>query len=216
MQKGSASLPDEDTFADMYELAVDTLESNGFHRYEISNFAKSISNQSVHNKWYWVGGDYVGIGPGAHSRFWPTGSDLSHQVPTKPSQAFSVHGRQARIQTLEPENWMKEVERFGHGTRKITAQSATDVLGELLATSLRTSDGLTAEVWHHKLSDFGLCSDRIPLTSLVEGSHKLGQLIEDQLVITDQHQLRLSKTGLNVADFVIPYLLNSLNKVLDL
>lgn len=33
-------------------------------------------------------------------------------------QGAGGHAREARIQTLEPDNWMKEVMQFGHGTRK--------------------------------------------------------------------------------------------------
>lgn len=35
--------------------------------------------------------------------------------------------REARIQTLAPDSWMKEVLAFGHGTRKQTALSQLEV-----------------------------------------------------------------------------------------
>lgn len=62
------SLPDEDTVADMYLTACDVLESAGFHQYEISNFAKQ-GCFSQHNYRYWKRGEYIGLGPGAHSFF---------------------------------------------------------------------------------------------------------------------------------------------------
>jgi len=34
--------------------------------------------------------------------------------------------REARIQTLEPNNWIFEVEKFGHATRKIVQQTKLD------------------------------------------------------------------------------------------
>lgn len=34
--------------------------------------------------------------------------------------------RQSRIQTLEPDNWMYEVDKFGHATRKIVKQTLQD------------------------------------------------------------------------------------------
>ncbi len=61
-----------------YGVAVATLiffklpqESYGLSRYEVSNFAASEECESAHNRGYWSGGEYVGVGPGAHGRFRP-------------------------------------------------------------------------------------------------------------------------------------------------
>lgn len=59
-----------------YEKVVGLLEKLGFPQYEISNFAKT-GKESRHNKNYWLGGNYIGLGVGAHShlngeRFWNT------------------------------------------------------------------------------------------------------------------------------------------------
>ena len=61
-------LPDEDTEVDMYLDAVDYLESQGYHQYEISNFARD-GRECRHNKRYWLGEEYLGCGPAAHSYF---------------------------------------------------------------------------------------------------------------------------------------------------
>ncbi|RMX54672.1 hypothetical protein pdam_00009310 [Pocillopora damicornis] len=90
---GKQSLPDSDLVAEMYQLAVETLTANGFHRYEVANFAKSDA-ESRHNLSYWTGSQYIGVGPGAHGRFIPSGNGDGL--------------RQARVQTLEPNQWMKE------------------------------------------------------------------------------------------------------------
>ena len=60
------SLPDDDQIAEQYLLMCDVLNANGYEHYEISNFSKS-GFQSKHNNIYWQGGDYIGIGPAAHS-----------------------------------------------------------------------------------------------------------------------------------------------------
>ncbi|HEY8314774.1 MAG TPA: radical SAM family heme chaperone HemW [Candidatus Baltobacteraceae bacterium] len=57
---------DDGREADLYEIAIRTLESAGFEHYEISNFAKP-GHRSVHNANYWENGDYVGLGVGAAS-----------------------------------------------------------------------------------------------------------------------------------------------------
>ncbi len=59
-------LPEDDTAREMYLLASRTLTAAGNEHYEISNAAKP-GFASRHNKTYWQGGEYLGIGPGAHS-----------------------------------------------------------------------------------------------------------------------------------------------------
>jgi len=66
--KDCANLPDDDAQADMYLYAADTLESYGYRQYEISNFSRE-GMESKHNLKYWMGGEYLGFGPGAASDF---------------------------------------------------------------------------------------------------------------------------------------------------
>ena len=63
-----ANLPDDDTQADMYMVACDTLRGRGFKQYEISNFSRK-GLDSRHNTKYWTGGEYLGFGPSASSDF---------------------------------------------------------------------------------------------------------------------------------------------------
>jgi putative oxygen-independent coproporphyrinogen III oxidase len=58
---------DEDLQAEKYELADKLLSEAGFGWYEISNWAKSEDHASKHNRAYWMGQDWWGYGPGAHS-----------------------------------------------------------------------------------------------------------------------------------------------------
>ena len=64
--KDSPFVPDDDTQADMYLYAVDMLARFGYKQYEISNFARR-GYESKHNLKYWLGEEYIGFGPGAHS-----------------------------------------------------------------------------------------------------------------------------------------------------
>lgn len=61
-------LPDEDTEWEMYGLLSDRLRAAGYHKYEISNFAKK-GKESRHNLRYWLGEEYLGFGVAAHSYF---------------------------------------------------------------------------------------------------------------------------------------------------
>jgi oxygen-independent coproporphyrinogen-3 oxidase len=67
IRRGEVAQPDEDLQADMYELADDLLSMAGFQWYEVSNWAADAAQRSRHNLGYWLGHDWWGIGPGAHS-----------------------------------------------------------------------------------------------------------------------------------------------------
>lgn len=84
--RGVYKMPDEDTDRVLYEYTKEYLESFGFHRYEISNYAKD-GYQSRHNMKYWGCEEYIGIGAAAHSyingvRFYNT-SDLDEYINGK-------------------------------------------------------------------------------------------------------------------------------------
>jgi len=59
-------LPDEDSEREMYKITNAFLSMHGYHRYEISNYAKE-GYECRHNQVYWRRGDYVGFGIGAAS-----------------------------------------------------------------------------------------------------------------------------------------------------
>lgn len=58
--------PTEDEDREQYELTARLLSRHGYHRYEISNYAKD-GFECVHNKVYWQRGSYLGLGLGAAS-----------------------------------------------------------------------------------------------------------------------------------------------------
>ena len=66
--RGAWVPPDEDLAAELYETTQTVLERRGFEAYEISNHARGEAARSAHNLHVWRGGDYVGVGPGAHGR----------------------------------------------------------------------------------------------------------------------------------------------------
>ena len=67
IRSGQVPEPDEDLQADMYELADARLEQAGYGWYEVSNWATDDAHRSRHNLSYWLGHDWWGVGPGAHS-----------------------------------------------------------------------------------------------------------------------------------------------------
>ena len=74
IKRGEIAKPDDDSTAEKYIMADKAFTAAGFNWYELSNWAKPNS-QSKHNLAYWLGHNWWGAGPGAHShikgkRFW--------------------------------------------------------------------------------------------------------------------------------------------------
>jgi len=78
VESGKLTPADNDTAADMYELAQDLLGKAGYVQYEISNWALRLPEDvpdtsprlaCQHNLVYWRNEPYLGSGPGAHSSF---------------------------------------------------------------------------------------------------------------------------------------------------
>ena len=63
---GRETLPDPDAVADMEDAGMALLERLGYHRYEVSNFAKP-GYECRHNLIYWHNEPYLGLGAAAHS-----------------------------------------------------------------------------------------------------------------------------------------------------
>jgi len=117
---------DADADSEFFEIAMAILEHAGYEHYEISNYARPAFS-SVHNRAYWLGKDYLGIGPSAVStvgmRRWQNVCDyrsyidrvLSGQSPVGPSEDLTSE--------------MKRMER--------------------IALSLRTRDGVSASELRH-------------------------------------------------------------------
>lgn len=120
-------LPDEDLGADMYFLTQDLTEAAGLPAYEISNHARE-GEQSRHNMIYWSGGDYAGIGPGAHGRLTLNGQ------------------RYATSTELSPAKWLSDV-KTGSGEVCRNRLSRRDQAGEYVMMALRTTRGLDLELY---------------------------------------------------------------------
>jgi putative oxygen-independent coproporphyrinogen III oxidase len=67
IRRGELPAPDDDAAADRYLIADAMLAEAGLTWYEISNWAATPEARCRHNLLYWRGGDWWGVGPGAHS-----------------------------------------------------------------------------------------------------------------------------------------------------
>ena len=99
IKRGEVAQVDDDLTAEKYLVADKAFTAAGFEWYELSNWAKSGS-LSKHNLAYWLGDNWWGAGPGAHShlngkRFWNVKHPnlykervLANQSPVADSEAL--------------------------------------------------------------------------------------------------------------------------------
>ncbi len=116
-------LPDDDLAADMFELTQTMMNDAGMPAYEVSNHAKP-GQESRHNLIYWRGGDYLGIGPGAHGRITDHRTRYGTETP------------------LAPSVWLTAVEESGSGQSVKTPITPDEAETEYVMMSLRTSEGI--------------------------------------------------------------------------
>ena len=116
-------LPDEDLAADLYLVTQDRCEKAGLPAYEVSNHAAS-GEESRHNLTYWRGGDYVGIGPGAHGRLTLAGKRVASEA------------------TRSPEAWLNSVETMGHGELPRCELTPAEAGSEYCLMGLRLREGI--------------------------------------------------------------------------
>ena len=112
---------DADVDAEFFEMTMSILEDAGYEHYEISNYARP-GFSSIHNRAYWSGEDYLGIGPSAFStvelRRWQNLADYRAYVDQVLSGQSPIGSK---------ENLTKEMKR-----------------AERIALSLRTCEGVPA------------------------------------------------------------------------
>jgi oxygen-independent coproporphyrinogen-3 oxidase len=89
-------LDDDEKLAEQYLLIARILNEYGFKQYEVSNFAKAPGFESKHNRNYWLGAPYIGLGVGAHGfdgrrRYWNT-SNLQEYIQKAVSGKQVIEG----------------------------------------------------------------------------------------------------------------------------
>jgi putative oxygen-independent coproporphyrinogen III oxidase len=166
---GLRGLPSDDISADMYELTQDLTAKRGFAGYEISNHAAEGA-QSQHNLVYWRGGDYVGIGPGAHGRLTLGGTRWATECPKA------------------PEMWLQSVEKTGKGELPRAALSPADHALEYLLMSLRLTEGMS-------VSRYNVLSDSRLNPQIVTDLQEMGLIgaVDDRVFPTSAGKIVLNE-----------------------
>ena len=89
---------DVETDAKFFESAMRILDGAGYEQYEISNYARP-GHESVHNRGYWAGADYLGVGPSAFST---VGAERWQNVADYRAYSDRVLGGTSPIASVEP------------------------------------------------------------------------------------------------------------------
>ena len=170
-ERGDRLALEPDDAADFYSATDEVLGQAGFQRYEISNHARNEAAQSTHNRLYWEGGDWIGIGPGAHGRL----------------GAHSQSGRIATEAARRPGDYIDQVATTGWGVRSLETLSADDERTERVLMGMRLAAGLDLA----QVADFtGLGIDEAECRRMAE----LGY------VERDQTRLKLTREGQLLGD----------------
>ncbi|HMK13765.1 MAG TPA: radical SAM family heme chaperone HemW [Burkholderiales bacterium] len=90
-------LPDDEISAEMQEMIEQTLAAHGYGHYETSAFARK-GFQSRHNMNYWLFGDYLGIGAGAHSKISTPGKIIRQMRYKQPKEYMNQAAGGAPVQ----------------------------------------------------------------------------------------------------------------------
>ena len=115
---------DSDVDAEFFEMKIGIMEDAGYRHYEISNYARP-GFESVHNRAYWLGKDYLGIGPSAVSTIgmqrWQNVCDYRAYI----DRVLSGESTRTTSENLTHE--MKRTERITLGLRTRDGISASEL-----------------------------------------------------------------------------------------
>ena len=175
-QAGSTPLPADETAAEMYRLAQQTLTNAGYEHYEVSNYAQP-GYPCRHNRTYWHNLPYYGLGMGATSY-------VNRQRLTRPRKLQEYY------------DWLAASEAVGSPVGGEIA-SAADRLLETLMLGFRLAEGVNLteidRVWGKEAAD-GIWRCLLPYRRCgwVEAISADGNLLDGDATVSMVHRLRLN------------------------
>ena len=168
-------LPDDELERNMYWYVKNTLENNGYIHYEISNFAKP-GYKSKHNVSCWNQEEYIGFGVAAHSYI--NGIRYSN-----------TNNLDEYINNVDP----KRSDHFWSTSKIIhEVQTKEDMKKEYMLLGLRKIDGVNVQNFKNKFGENPIFLFR----------NELNKLVEENLIIVDGDNIKLTNKGLDLANLV--------------
>lgn len=189
IKRGTTRAPDADFQAEAYDRVRAHLHRAGFHHYEISSFARTGPKdlRAVHNRLYWTGGEYLGLGVSAHSfRRFPDG-EAERFANTRSTDAYLSRWSRAEPSAQAPWDPGSDAELSLYEMRP-----REELAREALWLGLRALDGISCGAFAQA---FGV-DPRIAQRSVIE------QLQARGLLELSGDVLRLSHKGALWADEV--------------
>jgi oxygen-independent coproporphyrinogen-3 oxidase len=180
VERGRKLGPDLDLQADMFEWSRERLKQDGFHHYEVSNWARD-GRECRHNLVYWHNGDWLGLGPGAHS----------HMFDERFADAASPRRYVELVGETEPGNGLDAM-------RQVSMREGADPAREMSETAflaLRLREGLDIGAWEARfgldiMDAFGEAirdTQELGLTEFVDGKLRLR---EEAVLLGDEAFMR--------------------------
>jgi len=177
--KAQVEEAEEDLGAQLYEVTQKVLDGAGLPAYEISNHARPGA-ECRHNLVYWQGGDYLGVGPGAHGRL--TLDGITHATQEIPN----------------PQGWLKAA--VSRETPEVRRDSLAQLerAEEILMMGLRTVRGINAEDFEQQIQ--GSLQDFL-------SDSGVKTLQDENLIVWDSGNLKATAKGLPLLNGILATLL---------
>lgn len=184
--QGKLKFPDEEECLAMWSYLVEALSQKGYKQYEISNYALP-GWESVHNRRYWLGNPYLGLGPSAHSY---------DGERTRRANLNDIRGYLARFGAVEARRG--EAREKGDVGEKVffyneEILTREELIEEKIMLSLRMAEGIDLEAFRAKFGE----KDYARLLKAAKREVEIGNLI---LV---GGRMYLTKAGVMISDEVI-------------
>lgn len=182
--ENTPELPDEETDRRLYKITNDILKENGYHRYEISNYARE-GYECRHNRVYWTRGDYAGFGIGAASL------------------VANVRFHNCRDWERYMEAWEAEAAgegQSGNGVKEEIQQlSKEEQIEEFMFLGLRLTEGVDLRQFR---AVFGIEAEAL-YPGLTDRLESQGLLCCERNASGEKERIHLSELGLDVSNRVM-------------
>jgi len=145
IKRGEVDQVDDDLTAEKYLMADNAFTNFGFNWYELSNWSK-VNSESKHNLAYWLGKNWWGAGPGAHShlngkRFWNVKHPNLYKQKIEANESPVADSEDLKELQIESERLMLSI-RLPSGVKKNTLneQQILDLSGYVESGHLDKGD----------------------------------------------------------------------------
>ena len=179
-QKGGELLiPNDDRAIQLYQHTQSLLFDFGLPAYEISNHAHP-GYESQHNLAYWLYKDYLGVGPGAHSRV------------TSGSRIYALS------QVRSPAKWFRESKMGNFVESRLESLSVLQSAREMVIMGLRLHRGISKKWFENRTGH--LLEDMLD-------SNILRNLATNKFIINDTEKIQLTTRGRPLLNAILERLL---------